>query len=113
MSTPGTRRWHILRIPIILASVLILALIAAEAGVQVDQILLRKRAEQLLADVRLLQVRRTTLAEAEQLLHRWDSETKRNGDCSRKCGNQQNQNRETGSSGDRRDRKQKLTTDQH
>lgn len=63
-----------------------LALIAAEVGIQVDQILLRKRAEQLLADVRRLQVHRTTLTEAEQVLHRWGSVTERDGDCSRKCG---------------------------
>jgi hypothetical protein len=69
-----------------LASVLVLALIAVVVGIQMDQILLRKRAEQLLADIKLLQVRRTTFTEAEQLLHRWKSVTKRDGDCSRKCG---------------------------
>jgi len=56
-------------------------------SVQVEQRILRRRAEKLLVDIRSLQIHRSTLADVETLGRRWGRFTRWDSNCNREsCG---------------------------
>jgi hypothetical protein len=80
-----------------LLAVMILMLVLC-AYIPIQQQILRHRAEKLLADIRILQLRKSTWADAQILMKRWGAwghyegdsvqrswRTRRWGDCKRRC----------------------------
>ncbi len=64
----------------VIAGLCAIALILA-AAIRVDQYLLRRKAERLLADLKSLEMRKSTYQDARQVIDRWDEEMHQEGSC--------------------------------
>ena len=56
-------------------------LVLLTLAIHLDQYLLRRRADRLLADIRSLELRKSTYADARLVIDRWDENTHRQGAC--------------------------------
>ena len=64
----------------VIAGLCVIVLIRAVA-IRVDQYLLRRNAERLLADLKSLEMRRSTYQDARQVIDRWDDSMRQEGPC--------------------------------
>jgi hypothetical protein len=78
------RKRRLIRILVVFSSAVAIVSIVSVA-IQIQQNRLRRRAEQLLIDLQSLQVRRTTLAEAQHVLQGFENATQRGIDSSGRC----------------------------
>ncbi len=79
MCMPQTRK--ILRmLGWVIAGLCVTVLILA-AAIRVDQYLLRRKAERLLADLKSLEMRKSTYQDARQVMDRWEEEMHQEGPC--------------------------------
>jgi len=58
-----------------------LAVLALAAGIHADQYLLRRRAERLQSDIRSLDLRKSTYADARKVVDRWWDDARQQGPC--------------------------------